>query len=114
MVRRRAQGDRARMSDALQRTIEDLWDARETLSAGTTGTPRDAVEEALALLDAGRARVAEPVAGGGWLANQWLKKAVLLSFRLRDSVPVPGPGGAPVFDKVPIKFADWGQQQFQA
>jgi 2,3,4,5-tetrahydropyridine-2,6-dicarboxylate N-succinyltransferase len=101
------------MSGALRDTIEALWDTRDQLGAATTGAPRAAIEEALALLDSGRARVAEPTASG-WVVNQWLKKAVLLSFRLRDSMPMPGAGGAPVFDKVPMKFEDWGQQQFQA
>jgi len=101
------------MSDALKHTIEGLWDARETLNAATSGAPRTAIEDALALLDAGQARVAEPT-DSGWVVNQWLKKAVLLSFRLNDSAPMPGPGGAPVFDKVPMKFENWGLQQFQA
>ena len=101
------------MHEALQRTIEACWETRETLGAATAGPPRDAVEQALALLDSGAARVADPGAGG-WVVNQWLKKAVLLSFRLRDSAPMPGPGGAPVFDKVPMKFSEWGQQEFQA
>ncbi len=101
------------MSDALKHTIEGLWETRETLTAATSGAPRTAIEDALALLDAGHARVAEPTESG-WVVNQWLKKAVLLSFRLNDSAPMPGPGGAPVFDKVPMKFENWGQQQFQA
>jgi len=101
------------MSDALKHTIEGLWETRETLNAATTGAPRTAIEDALALLDSGRARVAEPT-DSGWVVNQWLKKAVLLSFRLNDSAPMPGTGGAPVFDKVPMKFENWGQQQFQA
>jgi 2,3,4,5-tetrahydropyridine-2-carboxylate N-succinyltransferase len=101
------------MSDALKHTIEGLWETRETLNAATSGAPRTAIEDALALLDAGHARVAEPTESG-WVVNQWLKKAVLLSFRLNDSAPMPGPGGAPVFDKVPMKFENWGQQQFQA
>ena len=101
------------MSEALRQTIEALWETRDQLGAATVGAPRTAVEDALALLDAGQARVAEP-AGGSWVVNQWLKKAVLLSFRLRDSMPMPGPGGAPVFDKVPMKFEGWGQQEFQA
>jgi 2,3,4,5-tetrahydropyridine-2-carboxylate N-succinyltransferase len=113
MVRPRISGGMARMGEALQRTIEELWETRETVGAATSGAPRVAVEEALALLDEGSARVAEP-GDGGWVVNQWLKKAVLLSFRLRDSVPMPGPGGAPVFDKVPMKFENWGQQEFQA
>ncbi len=114
MVGRPADEGEARMSGALQKTIEQLWDTRETLGAATAGAPRAAVEDALALLDAGVARVAEPAPAGGWVVNQWLKKAVLLSFRLRDSMPMPGAGGAPVFDKVEMKFADWGAQQFQA
>jgi 2,3,4,5-tetrahydropyridine-2-carboxylate N-succinyltransferase len=101
------------MVEALRQTIETLWETRETLSPATTGAPRAAVEDALVLLDEGRARVAEASASG-WIVNQWLKKAVLLSFRLSDSMPMPGPGGAPVFDKVPMKFEGWGQQQFQA
>ena len=101
------------MSEALRQTIEALWETRDQLGAATVGAPRTAVEDALALLDAGQARVAEPAADG-WVVNQWLKKAVLLSFRLRDSMPMPGPGGAPVFDKVPMKFEGWGQQEFQA
>jgi 2,3,4,5-tetrahydropyridine-2-carboxylate N-succinyltransferase len=101
------------MSDTLKHTIEGLWETRETLNAATSGTPRTAIEDALALLDSGHARVAEP-GEGGWVVNQWLKKAVLLSFRLNDSATMPGPGGAPVFDKVPMKFENWGQQQFQA
>lgn len=91
--------------------IDALWDRRTEVSSVTSGTDRDAVEEALALLESGEARVAEPTATG-WQVNQWLKKVVLLSFRLEDSVPMPGPGGAPVFDKVPMKFADWGKNRF--
>jgi 2,3,4,5-tetrahydropyridine-2-carboxylate N-succinyltransferase len=101
------------MDETLRHTIEDIWERRETLSAATTGQPRAAVEQALALLDSGQARVAVPGVAG-WTVNEWLKKAVLLSFRLNDSVPMPGPGGAPVFDKVAMKFAGWGAQQFQA
>jgi 2,3,4,5-tetrahydropyridine-2-carboxylate N-succinyltransferase len=98
---------------ALRATIEDLWDARDTVTSATTGAARDAVGAALASLESGAARVMEP-ASGGWVLNEWLKKAVLLSFRLHDSAPMGGPGGAPVFDKVPMKFEGWGAQQFQA
>ncbi len=101
------------MDDGLRQTIEAVWDRRETLNAATQGAPRDAVETALTLLDSGAARVAAP-GPDGWTVNEWLKKAVLLSFRLNDSAPMPGAGGAPVFDKVPMKFADWGVPQFQA
>jgi 2,3,4,5-tetrahydropyridine-2,6-dicarboxylate N-succinyltransferase len=100
------------MSDHLRTTIEAAWDARDTLSFGTTGDVRDAVTEALTLLDSGQARVAEPGADG-WIVNQWLKKAVLLSFRLNDNVIMPGPGGANWWDKVPSKFADWGENRFR-
>ena len=101
------------MDQALQATIEGLWNQRDTLNSATTGPARDAVEQALGLLDSGAVRVAEP-GPNGWVVNKWLKEAVLLSFRLNDSAPMPGPGGAPVFDKVPMKFEGWGQQQFQA
>jgi 2,3,4,5-tetrahydropyridine-2-carboxylate N-succinyltransferase len=98
---------------ALISTIEHLWDARDSVTATTTGAPRDAVAAALDALESGAARVAEPT-DAGWQVNEWLKKAVLLSFRLEDSAPMPGPGGAPVFDKVPMKFEGWSQQRFQA
>jgi len=97
---------------SLQQPIEDLWEKRETLSSSTKGTPRDAVEAALEALDRGEVQVAEKV-NGDWQVNQWLKKAVLLSFRLNDSVPMAGPGGAPVWDKVPVKFAGWGENRFK-
>jgi 2,3,4,5-tetrahydropyridine-2-carboxylate N-succinyltransferase len=96
---------------SLASVIDALWDRRTELSSGTSGPDREAVDEALALLESGAARVAEPGASGGPV-NQWLKKAVLLSFRLNDSVPMPGAGGAPVFDKVPMKFEGWGDNRF--
>jgi 2,3,4,5-tetrahydropyridine-2-carboxylate N-succinyltransferase len=97
---------------SLQHTIEELWERRDTVSSATTGTPRDAVEAALDALDRGEARVAEK-GDSGWQVNQWLKKAVLLSFRLTDSGLMQGPGGAPVWDKVPLKFAGWGENRFR-
>jgi 2,3,4,5-tetrahydropyridine-2,6-dicarboxylate N-succinyltransferase len=97
---------------ALQQPIEELWERRDSLSSATGGTARQAVEAALDALDSGAERVAEPTPDG-WLVNQWLKKAVLLSFRLTDSAPMEGPGGAPVFDKVPLKFAGWGANRFR-
>jgi 2,3,4,5-tetrahydropyridine-2,6-dicarboxylate N-succinyltransferase len=100
------------MTDALQQEIEAAWDARDGISTATTGPVRDAVKAALALLDGGKARVAEPSASG-WQVNQWLKKAVLLSFRLNDNVIMPGPGGSNWWDKVPSKFADWGENRFR-
>ncbi len=102
--------------DTLQARIEALWERRATLSAATRGADRDDVEEALSGLDDGSLRVAEPGAAehgaGGWVVNAWLKQAVLLSFRLNDSVPMPGAGGAPVFDKVPVKFEGWDAGRF--
>lgn len=96
---------------SLQQSIEDLWERRETLTSSTKGDARDAVEAALDALDGGQVRVAEK-AGSGWQVNQWLKKAVLMSFRLTDSALMDGPGGAPVWDKVPMKFTGWGENRF--
>ena len=98
----------------LQATIDDAWEDRDNIGIGTTGAVRDAVDGALNLLDAGDARVAEK-SGGEWRVNQWLKKAVLLSFRLNDMAPIPGgPGGAPWFDKVASKFQGWDDSHFRA
>jgi 2,3,4,5-tetrahydropyridine-2-carboxylate N-succinyltransferase len=97
---------------SLQSPIEDLWEQRDTLSSATKGPSRDAVDAALEALDTGEVRVAEKT-GSDWHVNQWLKKAVLLSFRLNDSAPMEGPGGAPVWDKVAMKFAGWGENRFK-
>jgi 2,3,4,5-tetrahydropyridine-2,6-dicarboxylate N-succinyltransferase len=103
----------------LQKTIDSAWEARDGLSVATKGAVRDAVEAALEALDSGKARVAEKI-GGKWQVNQWLKKAVLLSFRLNDSALVPGGPADPErgpsawFDKVPSKFAGWGDNRFRA
>ena len=96
---------------ALRARILALWERRDGLSAATRGADRDDVEAVLTGLDDGSLRVAEPSADG-WLVNAWLKQAVLLSFRLNDSVPIPGAGGAPVFDKVGVKFAGWDAARF--
>ena len=102
-------------SGALEKTIEAAFDDRDAIGLETKGEIRDAVEEALNLLDSGTARVAEPGAGGQWQVNQWLKKAVLLSFRLNDmGVIKSGPGDATWWDKVPSKFAGWGDNQWRA
>lgn len=102
------------MSTDLQTTIEAAWEARDTLGLTTQGTVRDAVQTALAGLDDGSFRVAERDAGGTWQVNQWLKKAVLLSFRLNDMELIEGgPGGARWWDKVPSKFAGWGENRFR-
>jgi len=103
----------------LQRVIEAGWAARDTVSPATQGELRDAVETALAGLDAGCWRVAEPGGGdtgsGGWRVNQWLKQAVLLSFRLNPNTAIPGgPGGAHWWDKVVSKFDGWGDNRFAA
>jgi len=96
----------------LQQQIEELWERREGLSAATGGEARQVVDAALDALDSGTVRVAEP-SPSGWQVNQWLKKAVLLSFRLHNAAPMPGAGGAPVFDKVAIKFAAWDAERFR-
>ena len=94
----------------LQATIDQAWEDRDAISPNTTGGVRDAIEAALDGLDSGDYRVAHR-ASGNWKVEQWLKKAVLLSFRLFDNVPMPGGpadpirGEAPWFDKVAPKFA---------
>ncbi len=102
---------------ALQATIDDAWESRDGIDADTTGAVRDAVDAALDLLDSGAARVAEK-SGREWRVNQWLKKAVLLSFRLNDMALIKGgPGGgsgaAPWFDKVASKFQGWDEAKFR-
>ena len=102
------------MSSDLQTVIEQAWDDRDAINFSTRGAVRDAVEEALLSLDAGTRRVAEKGAEG-WTVNQWLKKAVLLSFRLNDMALIPGgPGGTSWWDKVPSKFAGWGEAEFRS
>ncbi len=99
----------------IEAIIDSGWDDRATVTPGTHGELRDAVEAALAGLDDGALRVAEPDGNGGWKVNQWLKKAVLLSFRLSPNGLIDGgPGGAPWWDKVPSKFAGWGENRFAA
>jgi len=101
------------MSD-LAKTIDDAFEQRNDVSPATKGPVRAAVDEALDLLDSGKARVAEKE-NGKWRVNQWLKKAVLLSFRLNDMGPIAGgPGGANWWDKVPSKFEGWGENRFRA
>jgi 2,3,4,5-tetrahydropyridine-2-carboxylate N-succinyltransferase len=101
------------MTEALQAIIEKAWDERDGITIGTGGEVRAAVVEALNLLDSGQRRVAEKI-DGNWLVNQWLKKAVLLSFRLNDMETIAGgPGGSHWWDKVPSKFAGWGENRFR-
>jgi 2,3,4,5-tetrahydropyridine-2-carboxylate N-succinyltransferase len=102
------------MSD-LEATIDAAWEDRAEIGLTTGGEVRIAVDRALALLDAGQARVAEPDGNGGWRVNQWLKKAVLLSFRLNDNALIDnGPGAGHWFDKVPSKFSGWGDGEFRS
>jgi len=99
----------------LAQTIDAAFERRDEVSPGTKGSIREAVEDALDLLDRGAARVAERTADGNWQVNQWLKKAVLLSFRLNDmSVIRGGPDRAVWWDKVPSKFDGWDDQRFRA
>jgi 2,3,4,5-tetrahydropyridine-2,6-dicarboxylate N-succinyltransferase len=103
------------MTDSqLQATIDAAWDARDRITTTTRGATRDAIEAALDGLDAGTLRVAEKSAQG-WQVHQWLKKAVLLSFRLNDMSLVPGGPGERTawWDKVPSKFAGWGENRFR-
>ena len=98
---------------SIETTINDAWEARDTLSTATLGDVRSAVDAALAGLDAGELRVAQPDGAGGWQVNQWLKKAVLLSFRLNPNAPIAGgPGGSHWWDKVASKFDGWGENRF--
>jgi 2,3,4,5-tetrahydropyridine-2-carboxylate N-succinyltransferase len=99
---------------SLEKTIEKAFEERESVSTATRGEVRDAVQSALDLLDKGEARVAERKADGAWHVNQWLKKAVLLSFRLNPMEIIKGgPGQAVWWDKVPSKFEGWGAVDFE-
>ena len=107
----------------LEAVIEAAWDERTEISASTHGEVRHAVEQALALLDSGQARVASRGEDGVWTTHQWLKKAVLLSFRLNDNQILRAgdrgptshaPGIGPFWDKVPNKFGDWTSNDYQA
>ena len=99
---------------ALEATINAAFDARDTVNPSTKGEVREAVDQALNLLDKGQARVAERQDNGAWAVNQWLKKAVLLSFRLNDMTTIAGgPGGAAWWDKVPSKFCGWDEANFR-
>src|ERR1700710_868017 len=100
---------------SLESTVNTAFDARDGISTATKGEVRDAVAQALELLDKGEARVAEREASGKWKVNQWLKKAVLLSFRLNDMSVIPGgPGQAVWWDKVASKFEGWDATRFRS
>ncbi|NVE95948.1 2,3,4,5-tetrahydropyridine-2,6-dicarboxylate N-succinyltransferase [Altererythrobacter lutimaris] len=100
------------MSSELAEKIEAAWENRSEVTPASREV-KEVVDAALAMLDNGEARVAEPREDGSWQVNQWLKKAVLLSFRLRDNRVMEGASaGEPAFDKVPNKFAGWGDNRF--
>lgn len=102
------------MSNDLQAAIEAAWDGRDAINPQTKGETRDAIETALDQLDKGQARVAEKI-DGEWVVHQWLKMAVLLSFRLNDMAPISGgPGGSTWWDKVPSKFDGMSADDFKA
>ena len=97
----------------LETIVNAAWEARDGVNAATTGPVREAVDAALGLLDSGKLRVAEKAAGK-WRVNQWLKKAVLLSFRLNDNAEIHGaPGGSAWWDKIPVKATGWSAAQFK-
>ena len=106
-------------TEDLRSAIEAAWEERQSITPKTDGVARDAVELALAGLDSGDYRVAEKGEDGNWHVNQWLKMAVLLSFRLNDMRILPGgprddrEGDAAWFDKVPSKFAGWSEKHFR-
>ncbi|MET0868656.1 MAG: 2,3,4,5-tetrahydropyridine-2,6-dicarboxylate N-succinyltransferase [Pseudorhodoplanes sp.] len=101
-------------NEKLAAIIDDAFEKRDAVTAKTKGAVRKAVDDALNLLDSGAARVAEKQSDGKWLVNQWLKKAVLLSFRLNDmSVMRGGPGKSVWWDKVPSKFDGWNATKFK-
>src|SRR5882757_10583514 len=100
--------------DKLAKIIDDAFEGRDKIGPKTKGAVRKAVDTALGLLDCGEARVAERQSDGMWQVNQWLKKAVLLSFRLNDMSVIPGgPGKAAWWDKVDSKFEGWGENRFR-
>ena len=101
------------MTDALIATIDAAWEDRANITPGSLDVAA-VVDEVLGMLDSGERRVAEPDGNGSWKVNQWLKKAVLLSFRLNDNAIVDGgAASAPAYDKVPLKFAGWDDARFR-
>ena len=99
--------------EQLARTIDEAFEKRDGINAATKGEVRDGVSEALNLLDTGKARVAERQPDGLWKVNQWLKKAVLLSFRLNDMTTISGPGKSSYWDKVPLKTEGWSTDKYK-
>ncbi len=102
------------MNATLKPIVDAAWEARDSVDPAAAGETRDAVDAAIAALDSGEARIAEKI-DGEWVVHQWLKKAVLLSFRLNPMALIPGgPGGAHWWDKIPSKFAGWTEQNFRS
>jgi 2,3,4,5-tetrahydropyridine-2-carboxylate N-succinyltransferase len=102
------------MTSELQTTLENAWDERGSRDLASDTVVRDAVNAALDMLDSGEARIAEKI-DGSWHVHQWLKKAVLLSFAMNPNVPISGaPGGGHWYDKVPSKFENWSEKDFQS
>ncbi len=100
---------------AIESLINDSFERRAEITPSTVDTKtRDAIEQAIAMLDSGEARVAEPAGDGQWVVNEWLKKAVLLSFRIHDNAPVAAGGYTQFYDKVATKYADYSAEQFAA
>lgn len=103
------------MDTQTQSIIDQAWEDRAEIGPQTEGAVREAVAAALDALDSGEVRVAAPDGSGGWIVHQWLKKAVLLSFRLNDMAQIPGgPGGGGWWDKVRTKFEGWDAERFRA
>ena len=104
------------MSNAdLEQAIEAAWEVRDTITPATDGESRQAIEDTLNALDSGSLRVAEKRESGDWHVNQWVKKAVLLGFRIKDmEMQAGGPQGAGYWDKVDSKFVGWGDNQWRA
>ena len=101
--------------EALKAAIEAGWETRDTLTTDTQGEVREAVQTALNLLDSGEARVASKEGNGDWVVHEWLKKAVLLSFRLNANRIIPGGvDHGPWWDKVPSKFEGWDAAEYEA
>ncbi len=99
---------------SLEKAINTAWEARDELNPEAKGETRDAIESALTMLDSGELRVAEKISTGNWKVNQWLKKSVLLSFRLNDMYTISGgPGGTNWWDKVDSKFKGWNEKDFR-
>ena len=108
-------GETTMNTSSLETAINDAWEQRESINGATSGEIREAVDAALDALDTGEQRVAEN-GSEGWTVNQWLKKAVLLSFRLNDMSTIGGGPGPNTtwYDKVPSKFEGWDENQFRA